>query len=140
MAHVRVARYRYRRSQRLRSLSRTYPLFSRSQNSDRYRRDVYSVAKTFVLPNLAVSQRFVDKGSVPMYDLFDRTNRRIRSKVIVRKPAVSHKSAGFLFPSLFKAYVCARRKIRKEVLIATGVSSGGGFRRPRFNSNSDVRC
>lgn len=37
------------------------------------------------------------------------------------------------------AILCARRKVRKEVLFAIG-KQGRGNRRGRFNENSKVRC
>lgn len=38
-----------------------------------------------------------------------------------------------------RSFICARRKIRREVIFAIG-RSGRGNSRPRFNSRSDYRC
>jgi len=36
--------------------------------------------------------------------------------------------------------ICARRKIRKQVMHAFNNSGRGGQRKPRRNNNSDIRC
>lgn len=38
------------------------------------------------------------------------------------------------------AVICARRRIRREVILALGYGGRRGQRKPRFNPDSDVRC
>lgn len=45
---------------------------------------------------------------------------------------------GFIDPA--RVLVCARRRMRREVLHARGIAGGTGFRSPRFNFWSNVSC
>lgn len=61
-----------------------------------------------------------------------------RSRVSGASRFLSPWSVRHVFPR--DAVVCVRRKIRKEVIFATGKAGRGGQRRPRRNENSDVVC
>lgn len=75
---------------------------------------------------------------------------RVIPRSIIRYRPYSGPSIGRRFPLLADlsehrvlprdAVICARRKIRREVLIALGHAGRAGQRRPKFNDNSNVRC
>lgn len=50
------------------------------------------------------------------------------------------KSLSFDFVLPRDAVVCARRKIRREVIFAKGKAGRGGQRKPRFNERSKLVC
>lgn len=80
----------------------------------------------------------------------------VPARVVVKKPVPLKRGTGFSFGDEFTRYavvpwqlsfedsrrvvVCARRKVRKEVLHARGVAGARGLRRPRFNENSKISC
>lgn len=60
------------------------------------------------------------------------TSRHLANNLMSPKPIEAFKRPEF-------TPVCVRRKQRREVLLALG-RGGGGKRRPRRNSTSDIRC
>lgn len=53
-------------------------------------------------------------------------------------PLLADLSARAVLPR--DAVICARRRMREEVMHALGHAGRGGQRKPRFNNRSDVRC
>lgn len=68
-----------------------------------------------------------------------RALRRDAARVVERHGGTQARRAvfGFNVPNLVS--ICVRRKVRREVLLAMG-RGGGGKRRPRRNSWSDIVC
>lgn len=54
--------------------------------------------------------------------------------------SVTYPTARVIFRNPQTIAVCVRRKIRKEVILATGSGGGGKRRAPRRNINSSVGC
>jgi len=62
------------------------------------------------------------------------------SKSILQTSAMTYPSSRVTFQNRSKVAVCIRRKIRKEVIFATGSGGGGRRKKPRRTINSSVGC
>ena len=63
---------------------------------------------------------------------------RIASTTIQKKRPL--RKARFQFSTPRTVTVCVRRRVRKEVMHATGSAGRRHFRKPRRNYNSNIRC
>ncbi len=73
--------------------------------------------------------------------LVQREIRRINiTPVIVKsRPNIRKRGTSAFLSIPRSAIICARRKIRKEVIFAKN-KGGSGNRRPKFNENSQLHC
>lgn len=115
----------------LRRLPRLLPIFVATSGEDhRVHLPRQSIRRLRSLSGASISP-VVRFRSVP------RNVKSIRD-VYSRGVASRHMSFDFVLPR--SAVVCARRKIRKEVIFAKGKAGRGGQRRPRRNARSYLVC
>lgn len=64
----------------------------------------------------------------------------LKKRLSKLRPAAFQPTSAIAFEEPRVAVVCVRRKIRKEVLHATGFAGKRGQRKPRYNEASEVNC
>lgn len=109
---------------------------SKSFNSNFNSRRVFFSTRPLGLRNSLVSSSVFDYTR-PVRNRIVPSVRTLR-KLNRPRRGVHNLLRGFSFSDVHKAFVCANRKIRREVLLASG--NGGRNSRPRNFRHSDVRC
>lgn len=108
------------------------------------RRDHSPIASGFTNPLLHPMPMLTpvsDRRTWRPRQLSEPTPRTVSGRVAGIRPRVSRRSLRVSFGLPLDAVICARRKIRREVIFAAGGAGRRGRRyRPRFNETSKYRC